>query len=248
MCVESQSEEPIKHANGVSDEVSHMIQRSKDRLTLKNLRLTERYIKGELEILVLLSFIGAGGEIHDFIASHKAETSGVKPEQRPILGKHINPPIIRSELSSDYESVLIDDIQTVKMPKGQVSSMTRLYVADEFFSVYAHTLYFSLREGRCVLLGGVTNRKISVSGRFVPIRPHQLKRQMVESTPNVMDCITSNERNFQGNGIDTFHEESCVSNLGYRVRLYPDGVWLCFNEITNSQIEISDVFFGPFDF
>ena len=42
--------------------IQQLAERWDNRLTFKNLRLAERYLKGELEILVLLKEVGVSGK------------------------------------------------------------------------------------------------------------------------------------------------------------------------------------------
>jgi len=60
-CMTILVQERPKDTDDAIHEVRHLIERFKNRLTSNNLRLSERYIKSELEVLVRLSVIGSCG-------------------------------------------------------------------------------------------------------------------------------------------------------------------------------------------
>lgn len=64
------NEKWLKTADNAIDKLFHFLERFKNRLTFDNLRLSERYIKSELKILVGLLVVGRCGDSHNFIAAY----------------------------------------------------------------------------------------------------------------------------------------------------------------------------------
>ena len=71
---------------------------------------------------------------------------------------------------------------------------------------------------------------------------------MVQCTTDIMDSISNDETNFNGDGIDRLHKETNQINVSYRMRLDPNSIGLRFAKESNGGVEVTDVLFGTTEF
>src|SRR5258708_11548644 len=174
-----------KGADDAANEVSHMVERFKNRLTSDNLRLSERYIKSELKALVRLSMVGGSGHVYDFVATFERHRSFGECDL-PSRSEN-NAPAIERHGSREHEPMLVITVELVDGPQGIVPSDVRLYRTQDFFSAHRHLVYFSLANGRCILLWTFADREVSVFVGSTTPCPHQLPNKMVEGTPELVN-------------------------------------------------------------
>lgn len=243
----SQSEQEwLKIGDDAANKVRHIIDRFKNRLAFNNLRLAERYINSELKILVCLSLVGRSGNIGEFIAEY--ENAGYLRE-RQCHSIDRNVPSFEKHNSSKHESMLVNNIELADMPERIIPSYVRLHSLDDFLRTGADFLYFSATHGRCVFLKTIRTTENREEGVFIgdaTVSLDELPCKMVECTSQIMNGITKNDRDGSGNRLRPSDIKRCV--LDYRVRLGSDCVRLGTNESLDSQVQISDVLFGPFNF
>jgi hypothetical protein len=232
---------------GVNDgiyEVCHTLERFKNRLTSNNLRLSERYSKSELEILVACSVISGCGDIDDFVATFQ-KNRGLTPSNGPI-GPNNNVPTIDSCGDGEKKAMLVDSIQLMDMPESIVATTVRLYRKQHFFSGNGHLVYFSLANGRCVLLRTLADGEVGIFVRSSASCLDKLPSQMVERTSKVVENIPNNWGEVVWGGVDAADVQSYVLNL--RLFLNAECIRFRIAEGANSNIQITDVLFGPFNF
>jgi hypothetical protein len=58
--------------------------------------------------------------------------------------------------------MLVHDIEIMNQPERLLHSDVWLYQLDHVSSLWSDLLYFSLSNGRCVLLRGLADRKVSI--------------------------------------------------------------------------------------
>ena len=237
-------EESHKGADDAANEVSHMVERFKNRLTSDNLRLSERYIKSELKALVRLSMVGGSGHVYDFIAAFERHRS-FRECDLPS-GSENNAPAVERHGSREHEPMLVNTVELMDMPEGIVSSDVRLYRTQDFFSAHRHLVYFSLANGRCILLGTFADGEVSVFVRSSTASFDQLPNKMVEGTPEIVNGISDHQVDFVGDGLNTADIKSYMLNLSFR--LDSKRIRLRVAEHANPAIQITDVLFGPFNF
>jgi len=237
MCLESQLEELPKQVDGVADYIRRVSEIRKNQLTRSNFCLSERYVQGEVIVLVGLSFVGSSGHICNAFALHKRKGYSVEHD-RP------NAPTFRTELSSDEQTMLVCNVESLEVPEGHIACVSRLYRPEDIFSLGRNALYFSALEGRCVLLGGIADRKLGCRyGRF-PIRKNELKSEMVQGATEIMNSISNDETNFSGYRSDRLDKKTNIINFGYRMRLDTNSIGLRFTEESDSRVEITEVLLG----
>src|SRR5713226_3479059 len=145
--------------------LGRLMEKWKDRLTLDNLRLTERYIVGELDFFILLR--RTVDPIHaDFCAVFKYHRprSGNAFDGCDIEEFRDNVPYLRvlhdrmvksgtefdsvnTEAHDKQEAVLIDVVKLLDFPQRIVPALVRLDTLNDAFRSRADSLYFSQRLG-----------------------------------------------------------------------------------------------------
>jgi len=238
------SKERLELADEVSDEIGHMIQRRKNGLSFGNLRLSERYIKCELEILVLFSLVGRCGNVYDLVAAFQGEKC-ILIEPNHVASQTVNGPRLHTGRDSDQQSMLVESVKLMDKPECVISSHVTLGIADDFLRSCIHSLYYSSGEGRCVFLGGLADRKVRVNTRRPSRSIDQLPRKMIQGTPEIVDGIADDQSYGVRDRLDIFDAQRSV--LDFRLLLGGNCVGLGFAEGSNSNIQVSDVLFGPFN-
>ena len=160
-CMTILVQERPKDTDDAIHEVRHLIERFKNRLTSNNLRLSERYIKSELEVLVRLSVIGSCGHSHDFVSLFQRFPCLVESNFPSRLNYDL--PTFKDGGDCEDESVLVVSIKCMDIPESVVPGYVRLYRGQDCFRFGGHLLYFSLANGRCVFmrtLGITADREI----------------------------------------------------------------------------------------
>ena len=238
-------EKSLKCADDAVHKIQHLLERCKNRLTLKNLRLSERYVNAELKILVSGALISCGGDVCDFIACY--QRAGSLGERKISAIANSNPTVYECG-DGEHEPVLVHDIEIVNVQECVVKSDERLYSTKSFLRSQGHALYFSLSRGRCILLGNSADWEVGAAIWSPAASLNELPRKMIQRTSKIVDCVSGNEREIVWDGIDSNDKESCVLDFGYSVRLSADSIGFRFPEILNPTVQVFDVLFGPFDF
>src|ERR1700693_287600 len=137
--------------------MGQLMEKWKNRLTLDNLRLSERYLKGNLEVQILFREHGrlkstnlcavlsrwncpirldSGGRSNfNFLPLPESSRSGAHPN------------MAFPECRDDQKSVLITNVKLVEFPEIVVSTLVRLGSLDEVYRSRAHSLYLGRRCG-----------------------------------------------------------------------------------------------------
>lgn len=236
-------EQGLKAVNGVADNLRHLPERFRDRLTLRNPKFVERYLKGEMQILILYILSRKHGE---HVACFERFPSVVAGGD--VMGM-LRANAAKEHTDRDQESVLVDIVESVESPKGVIPSLVRCASVDTFFGRLRHTLYFSLRAG-FVTRGIVEDREAGVPKNPLiprPVQPSELESQMIQCSPEIGEGIPGDDGNQRRNrscaGEPIDHE---IRSL--RVRLSSNEIWVRVEECAKGDIKIVDMLFGPFDF
>ena len=237
-------QEGLKLADNAVNEVRHLIERFKNRLTSDNLRLSERYIQSQLKPLVCIRMICGCGNSHDLVIGlQRLLDDEIKPN---CSDSSINAKGTRSNCCGYDEPVFIGAVELVDIPERIVATNVCLYCKQHFFAANAHLVYFSLTNGRCVLLGTLADREVGVPIRATASSFNELTGKMVERAPHVVDGIADCQCNFVWDGVNAGNIQSYVRNL--TVLLDAKRIGLRIAEGADSTIQVSDVLFGPFNF
>lgn len=261
-------QEWLEISNQVLDNLGRSEQTFQDRLTLENLRLSERYVKGELNILIGFK---VPLDRKDWIALFRAKqvtTAEIKP--CGSLAEWTTQPNIMREQSfqspaSDFdanltdvngsgyqESVLIDVVKLIESPDCVVGSHVRLGSPQYIFdSLNNGSLYFSIRFGHVLFetLKVVENgesRSIFGVGLSTDTHLNKLPPEIVERTSQVVDGISEWKQNRIGDFFPPVEEKD--RDVIFRVILGSSCIWIRSQECGPCAIQLTDVLFGPFDF
>ena len=209
------SETRSESRNDALDKCRELMERFEQRLCLNNLRLIERYIKSELQILIQFR-IGSIDE--EFIACLQGEEnvggleksikdrklgsveriigiSGGGPFHHPL---HMSAKIdaLKHGANCDQKAVLLDVVKSIENPEKIISSFVWFERIDRGERVLSRALYLSLFFG-FVFRGVVRNRKINPIGiwRCVPgIGTDKLVGEMIDGTHQILNDVSCNER------------------------------------------------------
>lgn len=269
------NEQGLETENNAVNQIRHVLERFEDRLTLDNPRLAERYLKGDLKLLICFGNRVQGQD--EFVAYLERAFSDRRPqghfidsvssgfgnpfrvEQVAELGDNrINNgtpedgwQIVMGERRSDcyYESVLVGVVQFMEYPERVSPSLVRFGRSDSILRRLRHALYFSWRVGsvfRGVIGDGeVRGLENSFVGDF--IGKDEMIGQVVKGGSQVEQNITDNERDTARRLGDTGHK--ILNSLRcLRVGLDCDGIRLSTEKELDFPLQVEDVLFGPFEF
>lgn len=251
MPVKSQERETRTHSEQEWREISdkaldrfrHTIERIKNGLTSDNLRLSERYINFQLKVLVVLSLKSCCGYAENLVARYQRSWGAGSHDFGP--GINLNPPFRHIRSDSQYQAMLVDTVKFVDMPECIVTSDVALALADDFFRSRPHSLYFSVADGRCVLLKGLADRKIGVPVWSSSSSFDKLPCEVVKGTSKVVNDIPDNRAKIFG---DRFYVRDIENGLR-NFDLFLGSKTISIGRLavtTNSDIQILDVLFGSF--
>lgn len=242
--------------NDSADNVRKMLDRFNDRLTLDNPRLIERYDKAEIHLLVRFS-VGVGNQ--QFIARFERWTDlgGIKVDRLECPSRERLPHRLTHEcaeidrgscIGCQQHSMLVNSVHAIENGKClSLTSIVRLDSAQNVYSILPKALYFSHKTG-FELLGVAVCRKGDVSKATVTrvIDNPQLLNEVVQSTPKILNRISSNRCDRNWNGLCSCEIVGQLASVA--IALGPNFIGVGTEEGADLGIQIEDVFFGPFDF
>lgn len=251
----------VKRHKDAANATRSLMEHFNDRLTLDNLRLSERYLDGKLHILMHFRH----GKNVEYVASFQREMPDALLQEHfrivdlgnvlensgelisdlsNFCGRHAMEPILRSD--SEQQAVLVNVVQAIDLPEDfSVASRVRFDLRERFYSVRRQTLFYSPNSG-FKFLGIIANREIDAlkrSGRLLP-DAHQPVDQMVEGTPKILDGVSNNQWNVSGNGLNTSEIIKAVTSV--RHILGKDWISTSVDKSAPELSQVEDVFFGPF--
>jgi hypothetical protein len=246
----------LEQHDSVADQIREMLERFKNRLTLDNPRLVERYIKGELHLLIQL-IIGSSDEKFVAILQRAQpvcwgkKDGGIAHEirkpPRHIFG-HQAPNIdaLKRSTYREQQSVLVDTVQLIEDPEvTSCPSVVWFEAIDCVYGVLPQALYFSRRQG-FVLRGARIDGEMEIAACGPRRNREQLLDQMIEGGPEILDDIARNRREVQGNRLSPADVIDWLASL--RIALGRDFIWIGAAKRSDLTMQVSDVLFGPFDF
>jgi hypothetical protein len=232
--------------NQVVNQITKMLEDFKNRMTLNNLRLSERYIKGELHIFIQFSLAGS-----DYVAIFErfpdvggSEATDAAEATRPIIGDektHFHKVDGRDEQSV----VLVGNVQFVESPEHVVSTSVRLGSVNGIYSTLRHALYSSMSLGM-VFRGKLPDRESGLLVGRSTIDENELVGEMVKGTSEIVDSVPSDKSDFKRRGLDIEYAVNVISRL--RIMLTLNSMGLAIEEPVPLDFQITDVLFGPFNF
>jgi hypothetical protein len=262
------TKEPREKIYEAFDKLDKLTERWNQRLTLDNLALTERYLKGELRIIVNLRQVVAalGRDFEEYCAIFQRKLPVCRANtyrQRNIwwydqfggqvgdvvegAGKVENEALV-CHAHGHQELVFIRDIELMETPERVVRSLVRLGFLDEVYGCLRRSLYLSRRTGFKSIGEGYSvfeHREPGIRLDLFPFGTNQLADQQVEGGPEIVDCIaddgTPPERRL-GQHSKLKEQIACI-----RIVIGEDFVGVGLQEALDQGFEIADVLLGPFD-
>lgn len=246
------------------DKLRELGQVWRDRLTFDNLRLAERYVKGDLDLCVVFQRIGTR-DTGEYVAV-------LKKDGFPRIGKkcgigrdfpvnftdlvpefqHLSDPGIGNPIEEaagpgrrdDQQLVLVEIIKLAQRPEAIVPTVVRLCRLDEWYNRSRDILYFSLRSARIIRCGSEDGPR-GISSGDAMISFNQSARQVVEGGSKVVNTIAGNERNGIGDRSAESNPMNFISSL--RVVLDDRSISIVLVEGQRLDFQLMDVMFGPFN-
>ena len=253
---------PLEDSHNPFSEINELLKRWNNRLSIDNLRFSQRYIDNLLKIGMV--FCRKGGSFHseEYVAVLErelpvsrvnVERNGIVEfgqrcsrrknfgEYRVCIGDHSDTGARRRH--DEKQSVFVHDVEIVNTPQGVVSSLVRIEALHERDSLTGGT-FQALRDIRLrELLRGAYWEFCVLGGRSVIMQNKSIDEK-VQSGVNVMDAISGDGAPFQGEALP--HSEAVNFVLGIRVYLSADEAGIV-HEGRDFGFNISKVFFGPTD-
>jgi hypothetical protein len=237
------------------NEIRQLMQKWNDRLTLDNLRLSERYLKDGLEIHISFRTCRSAS---DFCAifqywNDPAGTGRSRAEHGDLSG---GPPegevrrknnVVRflSVNGHEQSAVLVDVVKLVEFPEiASITTLVRLNSVHETYNLRANSLYHSSTVG-FVFGRSLANGEVRSSGN-IPIGFDQLPSQMVQTATQLAERFASNNRELLGDVGANFNVINDLASI--RILLSSETIRFGIAESAKPAFQVRDVLIGPFDF
>ncbi len=248
---------PVELHKDIAYRMSHLMERYNDRLTLNNLRLSERYINEEIHFLLRFRF----GDGQEYIASFQREPLDLGRNESTLqsgncseLSSHVRVPTWQDAVAaqvrvdSEQQFMLVNNVEVVDVPE-QFTLTSRVWFdsVNRVSCVLAEFLYSSSAVG-FIFLGALADGKVEIvegAGRASG-DAHQMVGQMLKTAPEVMNGIPDYGRNLRGNLPNVTEIIAALS--GVRVVLGSDVIRASTpsEERHPCSLQILDVLVGPF--
>jgi hypothetical protein len=237
------------------DEIDELMQRWHNRLSVKNLTLAERYLKGELEFgIVFVLGVGPATVGPEYVAvfERKFPVDGPGPchdRARKMIRpgtphvKRYSEHLVRGGYR-DEQSMFVGDVETVQTVQGIVPSTVRLQSIEEFERIRLGASQIAVPHGRV----GREARTYWESC-FARCRPSVINdkgmREVVEGRPQIVGDVPDRRAPFLRNGhVDPKAVEFVTR---FRCSIDHDGIRMQSFMRPNGRFELRKMFFGPVD-
>ena len=224
-------------------------ERPQKAFTFDDPDLVNRYVEGEVELHVCLRYIGPGKPA-DSCAVFKAQQparlhDGHGHSDGAALTGRFDCAVPRPGGSEHECAVFVDNVQTFEPPKVGIPSLVRLDLAENAHRLRTGLSYFSLTSFNKVTLGP-TNGEIRLVSGLVSVGSHQLAGEVIEGGAKIVESITSDDGDVQGDGFSDVRYAEIVSGL--RIFIAPNRVRLGSEKGLGFFFEVADMLVGPLDF
>lgn len=232
----------VELSNYASDVARELRQSWDDRLDYPPTKITERYLRGDLAVLIELSFEVRGERFN-------CSTHVTNKLPRQIGVKALNQ---ARSADDDQLAMLVGNVHVVddqQRIEDGINSAVRLKFSDEFDSIgVPHSLYLSFVSGKFVFRSWprLKNGKFDVAevGRRAVGLIGKLPDNMIQTGSKMVNDFSSenaeSHRDSQRSVITQSLKDFLVIELRY------DGVCAFLKEPVNLQLEIDDILVGPF--
>lgn len=233
-------------------EIDQLIESWNHRLSFSNLALAERYLNGNLRIVV--DFTDRGGK--DYRA--------VLQRELPILRSERNTQSLGSRAARECGSVEFDGntcitgsyrydhlvfVENIKLVDEKerfspVPSLVWLEPLEKADTGRADSLYASQTIG-FKFLAGVAERKTCFPSDLLAVSSDQITNEQVQSRSEIVDGVTDVATPHKREGFDAGNAPTALSGLG--VILSNESYWVGFDKTAEVRAKLLDMLFGPFN-
>ena len=234
-----------------------------NRPTLENIRLAERYVKGEFNVLIC--FVITGQTKH-YVAILRADISeSIKPNYSPfnqgwgdselwhelanVVVTDCDPHSSDWANPGDQGAMLVHDVEVMDCPKFVVRSLVRLERFDlvaDFFRQDA--LYFSIKDSFVFLLA-FANRKADLTKNDRIGNASGNGEVISEMIPRASQVMNSIPGKCGDDGRDCSEVNQVILGLAdLRVILRDRSIGIGIKKDSPCRFQITNVLFGPFNF
>jgi hypothetical protein len=224
-------QEGEKPRNDVADKMGELIERWEQRISPVNRRFGERFLAGEIHIL---------------IAFRDTETDKVW-----FVRLERNSPDNLVFTDSKNKTVLVGVVQIPEQPERSVPVLVRLEPINRLYSLPPHTLYASSLSG-FISVWGVKYRELNVRKFFgsglskAQANHDQLEGKMVKSTAKIMNHIASDGGDVESVDVQGAAIKAWLSSL--MIAVNANRLEGSFTNGQDGRFKLIEVLFGPFNF
>ncbi len=218
--------------NDVADKLTQLMERWKDSISLTNRRLDERFLTGEIHLIIRFWIADTGEEWFVCAERYAADNNVFSNRQN--------------------EAVFVGIVELVQQPERFVPTLVRFERVDSFYRFPLHTLYLSSSPLGFITDRAMRDRKLDHFPRLSSNLPlvgadhDKVKSQMVECAPEVMDSIADDRGNVGLVDIERAKMKEWIS--GFHIRVTPNSLSVKHAGAQNEIFQFSDMLIGPFNF
>ena len=228
--------------NDAKDDLRKLMQCWDNRLTFERLSLIEAYCDSRLSIALELEFAGHPQYIQYSALSNSK--SAILEDSPSCFSVNICQGGNGS--NGQQQSVFIGNVETVQGTKRGIPSFVRLYdIKNERDDIGTRHLYFSALQSGFKFLFGIPNWEVCPLGWCSTAQGDNLTSHEVQGSPQVVDSIAKDQRNFFRKGFGHFKFEDIYPCV--RVFLDVKTVKIGLDESIQEFVKLTDVLIGPFD-
>jgi len=217
------------------DIVRDLKERWNQRFTIDNMRLNERFDRGELRLLL------------PFRSKHSGKRWLLSLE--PVVAREAF--AVTQDINADAQefTMLVDIVRFMKSPKHIIPALVRLEAVDELDSAWFNdSLYFSALQG-FVFLKTFANRELDFSKNILTgikiENQYEMVSQMVEGTSQIVKDVTSNRQHVEMDDWEFSQLRRAYREA--RVLIGASHMSVGFPVSLGSIFEFGEVLFGPLD-
>jgi len=229
--------------NNAINDVRKLIERWENRLTLKNLSLSKRYLKGEL----VLHLHWRGN-----LSSEMTHYCAVFHGSEKILPSHLDRGV---GFGGDEETpegadsqrqhlMFVSGIDGVQIPECFVPTLVGFGRLDDIHRRFlVRTLWFSLKSG-FEFVGGVEDREIGLARRGTGAVNREAPKD-VQGRSEIVDGIRGNSAPPERSSFALEYAKDIAPDV--HIWLGNETIRISSEEYSRGRLQLSDVLFGPFD-
>jgi len=229
--------QPRKEDNDeVINKINQLMERWEQRITRRNLKIAERFVNFELQILLHVRVVDSRELWVVCLEVVREETDVPKPvsNQEAVIGV------------GEKRSVLVDVIKLVDFPKRVIPAFVWFESVDSFYRFGTHTLYFSSLLP-FVSSSILRNRKLNTPTRlFARPNPDELVCKVIKRAPEVVDNIASRSEGVEGT--DAVFTKLFEGLARLRIFIGSERLEVLLPETNELGFEVDEVLLGPLNF